>query len=210
MEIGKGIYLVIDPSMDERILLEKLDTLVGSPIAAVQLWDNFPAESAIEPLVRHVCERCSPAGIPVIINNRWEYLRHTPLDGVHFDGIPPDFAAIGKAISRPFRSGLTCNNDLSLVRWAATHGLDYISFCSMFPSPTANSCELVEPGTVREARRLFGSRIFLAGGIRPQNLHQLAGLGHDGIAIVSGIMHAEEPKRALDHYYEELAKNHEN
>ncbi len=210
MEIGKGIYLVIDPSMEERVLLEKLDALLDPRIAAVQLWDNFPAGRIIEPLIRHVCGRCSPVGIPVFINNRWECLRRTPVDGVHFDEIPPDFAAIKRAVGRPFGAGLTCNNDLAAVRWAAANGMDYISFCSMFPSTTATSCELVGLDTVREARRLFGERIFLAGGIRPGNVAQLTGLGHDGIAVVSGIMHAQDPKKALDAYYENITRDHEN
>lgn len=204
MELKNGIYLIVDPAMDEKILLKKIDQIVGSPIVAVQIWDNFQTGQSIEPLVWQIHKRCSPAGIPVIINNRWEYLQHTPLDGVHFDQIPQDLPTLRAAIARPFITGLTCNNDLSVVQWAADYQLAYISFCSMFPSPTANSCELVDFQTVREARQLFKNHIFLAGGIRPHNLHQLTDLHHDGIAVVSGVMDAEHPAAAIQRFYQNL------
>lgn len=203
MEIS-GIYLVIDPAMDEKTLLRKLDALVDEPIAAVQLWDNFRKRQPIEKLIHRICERCLPAAIPVLINNRWEYLQHTPLHGVHFDHVPHDLEKIKAEIGRPFITGLTCNNDLTLVRWSADHKLDYISFCSMFPSNTANSCELVNFETVREARRIFSNPIFLAGGIRPDNLDQLASLEYDGVAVVSGIMNAKNTKETLKQYYQHL------
>lgn len=205
MELKNGIYLIVDPAMDEKILLEKIDRIVGSPIVAVQIWDNFQTGQSIETLVWQIHKRCSPAGIPVIINNRWEYLQHTPLDGIHFDQIPLDLAALRAAIARPFITGLTCSNDLSLVQWAADNQLAYISFCSMFPSATATSCELVDFQTVREARQLFKNPIFLAGGIRPHNLRQLTDLHYDGIAVVSGIMDADHPAAAIGRFYQNLS-----
>lgn len=202
--MNKGIYLVIDPAMDEHVLLEKLDLILGERIIAIQLWDNFGDHQSVAKLVQQVCERCSPANIPVLINNRWEHLRNSPLSGVHFDKVPQGLEKIKATLGRPFIAGLTCNNDLSVVRWAADHQLDYISFCSMFPSSTANSCELVDFGTVREAHRIFHKPIFLAGGIRPGNLNKLDGLDYDGIAVVSGIMNAEDPRKSISEYYEQL------
>ncbi|HBG42379.1 thiamine phosphate synthase [Limibacterium fermenti] len=205
-KITKGIYLVIDPSMDRLLLLDKLRLALQQPIAAVQIWDNFDKNADIEGFIRPVSALCAEADTPLLMNNRWEYLLHFPLDGVHFDQIPDDMGAIRQKVGRTFISGLTCNNDLSWVRWAAAHRLDYISFCSVFPSSTANSCELVDFDTVRQARALFSRPIFLAGGIRPENMDKLNTLPYDGVAVVSGIMSVADPIDAIKKYSEQLIK----
>lgn len=202
--IDRGIYLVIDPAMDETTLLDKLDIVLNERIVAVQIWDNFPEEQRIQPLIKKISDRCHKKAVPLLINNRWEYLTETVLDGVHFDAIPHDFDHIKTKVNRSFLSGLTCNNNLATVQWAATHHIDYISFCSMFPSTTSNSCELVNFETVREAQRIFPNPIFLAGGIKPDNVRKLDELEYHGIAVISGIMTAESPIESIHQYNQYL------
>ncbi|MBE8714440.1 thiamine phosphate synthase [Sphingobacterium hungaricum] len=208
--LSSGIYLVIDPSMDEKTLLSKLAIIVQERIVAVQVWDNFREGQAVESLLTKISLLCSKANIPLLINNQWSYLESVPLDGVHFDEIPSDLAAIRKTIQRPFIQGLTCNNDLSQVQWAAENGMDYISFCSIFPSATSTSCELVDFQTIRDAKRLFNKPIFLAGGINPQNVGELSELRCNGIAVISGIMGSENPQTAIQTYYKHLGEYDEN
>ncbi len=204
--ISPGIYLIVDPSMDEHLLMDKLAVVVKEKISALQIWDHFEGVSQPGLLVERICTLCRANSIPVLINNRWEYLQTIPLDGVHFDEIPASLATIRQAIARPFLCGITCNNDLSVIQWAADHELDYISFCSMFPSSTANSCELVSYDTVQKANAIFSKPIFLAGGINPNNIHQLNELDYSGIAVVSGIMSAEHPGESVRNYYKQLKK----
>lgn len=203
-KLGPGIYLVVDPSMPEEALLEKLDRVLPEKIVALQIWDHFPEGQDAATLIGAINEKARDAGIPVFINNRWEYLIGSSLSGVHFDEIPPDLEQIRRLVNRPFLTGLTCTNDLSLVRWAAENDMDYLSFCSMFVSATANSCELVDFETVRSARSIFQKPIFLAGGLRPGNLGKLDGLPYDGIAVISGVMSSDDPAGAIRKYYETL------
>ena len=202
--IESGIYLVIDPSMEEQILLEKLQVVLTKKMAAVQIWDNFQAEQNIVELIQKIHSLCAQHQIPLLINNRWEYLQTTGLDGVHFDEIPANLDKIKKEINTDFIIGLTCGNDLSHVKWAAKHNIDYISFCSMFPSSSVSNCEIIDYDTVKKATLIFDKPLFLAGGIYPKNMKQLDGLKFDGIAVISGIMNAEHPDKAIDEYYENL------
>lgn len=199
-QIKDGIYLVIDPAMERQMLLSQLQKALTGAVAAVQVWDNFLPGEDIKALVEQVIVLCRPFGIPVLINNRWQLVGKTGLDGVHFDAVPEDFRKENyKGII-----GLTCGNDLATVGQAVALGADYISFCSMFPSATANSCELVHPETVTKARELTNMPIFLAGGITPQNIGSLNTLPYNGIAVVSGIMKAAEPNEAIKEYQSKL------
>lgn len=202
--IKSGIYLVIDPSMEEQVLLNKLQIILTKEISAVQIWDNFKDEQNIEELIQKIHFLCAQHQTPVLINNQWKYLDTTELDGVHFDAVPTNIADIRKQINRNFIFGLTCENNLADVRWAAKHNIDYISFCSMFPSSSVSNCEIVNHETVKRASLIFDKPLFLAGGIYPENLKQLDELKYDGIAVISGIMNSENPDLAIDEYYENL------
>lgn len=203
-QIEGGIYLIIDPRVDINLLLSQLQILSEFKFSAIQIWDNSVNRNVMDTLIRSVCNIVIPKKIPVIINNNWEYLITHKLSGVHFDEIPDNINAIRNQIKRPFITGLTCNNDLSKVYWAAKNHFNYISFCSMFPSQTATSCQLVNFDTIREARKIFKNPIFLAGGIKPGNLDLLKGLPFDGIATVSGIINRSNPFDELKLYLNKL------
>ncbi|MGN6492929.1 MAG: thiamine phosphate synthase [Agriterribacter sp.] len=202
--IQKGIYLVVDPAMDKNCLLSRLQQAVEQPIVAVQVWDNLENVEHVNELLASVIGICKQANVPILINNRWELVATMDFDGVHFDSIPENIDLIKSKTGRKIITGITCNNDLSVVQWADDHALNYISFCSMFPSSTANSCELVSFETVRQARLITSLPIFLAGGIRPGNIRALKELDYSGIAVVSGVMSANNPAEAINLYHEKL------
>ncbi|MCL6524722.1 MAG: thiamine phosphate synthase [Thermoflavifilum sp.] len=201
-----GIYLIIDPAMEEAILLQKLSVIINKGISAVQIWDHFPNEKNVKQLILNIQAICEPHQVPLLMNNRWEYLQDIKLAGVHFDDPPDSLPDIQKKINRKFIVGLTCGNDLRKVEWALSNDIDYISFCSMFPSPSAGVCEIVTHETVQKARMMFKKPIFLAGGIRPNNLMALSDLDFDGIAVISGLMYADEPDKVLIDYLKNLKK----
>jgi thiamine-phosphate pyrophosphorylase len=205
--IKSGIYLVVDPAMEEAILLKKIAVCLREKLAAVQIWDNFQAAQDIPGLVQKIGDLCHEKDIPVLLNNRWEILNDTVADGVHFDQIPENISEIRASVNKPFLSGLTCNNDLAYVRWATANKMDYISFCSMFPSTTSNSCDLVDFRTVQSATEISNLPIFLAGGIRPENVANLQDLRYFGIAVISGIMSSDKPDESIREYYKRLNMN---
>ncbi|MDN3657223.1 thiamine phosphate synthase [Ferruginibacter paludis] len=204
MKIQNGIYLIIDPSMDRNVLLRKLKEIIYEDIAAIQIWDNFkPNENPVE-LINGILQLCYTKNFPVLINNQWELLKQTSLDGVHFDKVQDNISQLKCELGREIITGITCNNDLSVVKWANENELDYISFCSMFPSSTANSCELITFNTIKEARKITALPVFLAGGIKPENIEMLNELNYSGIAVVSGIMNIDKPVEALKKYQQKI------
>ncbi|HWK99474.1 MAG TPA: thiamine phosphate synthase [Parapedobacter sp.] len=202
--IGTGVYLVIDPSMNRSELYDKLDAVLAEGIAALQIWDHFREGDDIPKLINELCLRCHAKDVPVLINNLWPYLIDTPLDGVHFDAASRDYKAVQAAIGRPFLCGITATNDMTPVWWARDHQADYISFCSMFPSSTADSCEIVTPASVNRAKAIYSGPVFLAGGIRPDNVAELNELHYAGIAVISGIMSSDTPGKTIRQYQKNI------
>jgi len=208
-KIDGGVYLVLDPRMDMDILLEKLGQALDGGVSVLQIWNIWPGSFGIEDkhdFISGIKKKSAGYSIPVLINEEWELLHKTDLDGVHFDGIPDQYHQLKSLINREFISGITCGNDLDVVRWAEDNNLDYISFCSMFPSSSVGSCEIVRPETVRNAREITSIPIFVSGGITAGNLPDLADLDIDGVAVISGILSSGSPRQSASDYVEALHK----
>jgi thiamine-phosphate pyrophosphorylase len=203
-KINGGLYLVIDPALGLDFIVPKVEQAIRGGVDVLQIWNNWGKEQNKHELIKAVCDLAHKYHIPVLINEEWQLLQSTELDGAHFDDIP-DIAAIRQIIERPIITGLTCGNNLNHIKWATDNQLDYISFCSMFPSSSAGICEIVRKETVMHARQLTSLPIFVAGGLSLNNIEELAGAGIDGIALISAIMQAEDAMESAKQFKEKLA-----
>jgi len=202
-----GVYLVVDPSMDQAVLLDKVEQALEGGVNILQIWNNWPdriQEGDKQQLGSYIREMAHEYDVPVLMNDDWEMLLNTDLDGVHFDAVPEDFEKIKKEIGRDFLTGITCSNDLEVIKWAEENDFDYISFCAMFPSPSVGSCEIVKPETVKRAREITDMPLFLSGGITPDKIAELDGLEFNGVAVISGILKDDEPRKQASNYNQAL------
>lgn len=202
--IKGGLYLVIDPVKGLEVVLPVVEQALAGGIDLIQVWNHWSLGQSKVAFIEGICKAAHLYNVPVLINEDWQLMNHTPLDGIHFDEIPAGIEHIRQEVQRPFLCGITCGNDLQKVQWAMDSGMDYLSFCSMFPSGTANSCELVKLETVQAARKMTRMPIFLAGGITPDNINGLSSTGFDGVAVISGIMQARDPLQKTNDYKQAL------
>ncbi len=198
--ILKGVYIVVDPLMDEVRIIQQLEKIKNENISAVQIWNNPKVENIESSLIDNIIRVFQNTPTPILINDQWELLKNHDLDGVHFEELPEDWERIREEISIPFIKGLTLQNDLTSVPLFNELNFDYLSFCSLFPSLTADQCEIVSQDTVEKCRKLTSKPIFLAGGINLENIQSIQHLPADGIAVVSSIMNAENPLEKLKEY----------
>lgn len=206
-----SVYLVVDPSRDQTRLIDKVEQALEGGVDILQIWNHWPdgmRKADREQLATYIQKMGASYDVPVLINDDWKILSSTQLDGVHFDNIPENFEQIKEEIGRDFIAGITCSNDLEVVKWADEHGLDYISFCAMFPSPSVGSCEIVRPETVQKAREITDLPLFLSGGITPDKIGELAELDFNGVAVISGILNADEPQQMTSDYKYALGELH--
>ncbi len=200
------LYLIADATLEKERIMHKIFDAVKNGVGIVQLYNTEKLSAEQIATLNALCTICHQNHVSVLVNNNWQLLTKTLLDGVHFDSIPTNFQEIKQIIGRHFLSGITCSNDLSVVEWAAEHQFDYISFCSMFPSLTANQCEIVSFDTVKQARMITDMPLFVAGGINLNNLNELSELPINGIAVVSGIMSSDDVPTITKKYFSEINK----
>src|SRR5690625_5472875 len=131
--IHKGVYVVIDPGMEQQSILSQLEKVKKKPLAAIQIWNN-PNTKITSHLIESILALFKDTNTPVLINNEWAYLKEFDLDGVHFDTLPTDLEQINKEVNRKFIKGITLTNELGGLSEIEAMGFDYLSFCSVFPS----------------------------------------------------------------------------
>lgn len=191
---------MLNPAMENSLLLSRLKQALEGGVQILQIWNNWPASFTFaekKALIKAISNMSSQYKVPLLINEEWELIKDHGLDGVHFDEIPKDYERIKAEIKRGFIAGITCSNDLKVVEWAEQNQLDYISFCAMFPSSSVDSCEIVQPDTLKKAREITDIPLFVSGGITAENLTSLNELDFSGVAVISGILNADEPKNSV-------------
>lgn len=193
-KITGGLYLVVDPTAPD--ILTKLQLALEGGVDVVQVWDHWPAEVDKPAFINDVCGIAFKYQVPVIINNDWKLISETNLAGVHFDHLPQNFDRIKASISKQLILGVTCGNDERVIDQAIGLGVDYLSFCAMYPSLSVNACDIVTPEMIRQTRMKTSLPIFVSGGVTPDNLPALLALGASGVAVVSGILKSAQPDKA--------------
>ena len=199
----KSIYLIADPAIEPSVLLNKIEMALKGGLFAVQLWNNWQKVSNKIEIITSIHQLTKLVDVPLILNEGQDCLDLPCFEGIHLD-LPNDKIQAYRQKRPDLIWGLTCSNETEKLIWAEQNSLDYVSYCSIFPSKTSNSCELVSFDTIYETRQFFSRKVFLAGGINQNTIPNLKDLPFDGIALVSAIMDAENPTEAVLNYSEIL------
>ncbi|SIN70086.1 thiamine phosphate synthase [Algoriphagus halophilus] len=202
----EGIYLVLDPNQPWLELLEKTQQALKGGVQLLQIWNHWPEQVTEQDKIKF-CQDIKKIAqtyqVPVLINEDWKLAEKCNLDGVHLDKVPEEFELIRESLKSKI-IGLTVGNQEELILWAEENQLSYISFCSVFPSSSVDTCELVHPESIQQARKLTSLPIFLSGGINPENLEKLSHFSFEGIAVISGILNSTDPEMAVQTYLQQL------
>ena len=88
--------------------------------------------------------------------------------------------------------GATCYNQLELARQAIANGADYVAFGSMFSSATKPSAVKAPLNLLSDAKTALACPVVAIGGIRLDNIAQIASAGADAAAIISELFDADD------------------
>lgn len=213
----KGLYFVVDISFVEKVGVEKLSEIVERAIKGgvdvIQLWAdeakwqlNF---KEFFDVAKKLIDIAHKYNVPVLIANDVELCAKLNADGVHLDGyeIPKQSGEeIREIIGSDKIIGITCGNDIKKIEWAKQNGVDYISFCSIFPTSSVDSCEIVPLEMIKKAKEILGEDfpVFASGGITIENVSDVLTAGADGVAVISAIMKSENPEEVSSKFKEKI------
>lgn len=174
------------PGLDQKGFLSSLDAVLqNNGIDLVQL--RAPQLSAVEysSLASAVIKLCRRQGARIVLNQESELAENLGADGVHLNS-----ARLSQMRARPlpqdFLVGASCHDE-SQIHQAQSAGADYVIVGPVLGTPSHPQTQAL--GWERFSRLAGLSRlpVYAIGGMRPEHLDKIRGLGGHGIAAVRSL-----------------------
>ncbi|HLP00463.1 MAG TPA: thiamine phosphate synthase [Opitutaceae bacterium] len=200
-----SLYLVTDPEMTARRgLIETVRAAVAGGVTIVQLRDKAASARALAETGRALLALLQPLGVPLLVNDRIDVAHAIGADGVHIgqDDLPPPAA---RAVLGPRAIiGLSVTNADQLATVDAS--VDYVGLGPLFPTGTkTDAAPALGEAEFSAIRRRLACPVVAIGGINLGNLARTIAAGADGVALVSAICAAPDPRAAAQELRTALA-----
>lgn len=195
-----GLYLVTDPVMTQRHgLLTTVSAAIGGGASVVQLRDPDAGDDEVVAMGRLVLTVTRPAGVPLIINDRVHLVAEIGADGAHIGQGDLDPVEARRVVGPHASLGLSCAR-VEEVERAATlprGTLDYLGLGPVWATPTKPDHD---PAVGLEGLRALAAASRLPsvaiGGIDLDRTPEVMATGVDGVAVVSAVCAADDPRAA--------------
>jgi len=199
------LYLVTDQALTRgRSLQDIVAAAVAGGVGCVQLREKALATG--EFLARAVALKrlLAPVGVPLVINDRIDVALACGADGVHLgqSDLPPEEARrllpphvfIGWSVETP-----------EDVRRAASLPVDYLGVSPVFATPTkTDTSPAWGLAGLRQVRAMTALPLVAIGGIHCGNAAEVLRAGADGLAVVSALCAADDPRAAAQAMQEQM------
>ena len=198
MKLAKNtmlLYAVTDRSwLGNRTLAEQVEDTLKGGATFIQLrekeldFDDFVKEA------RAIKTLTDAYKIPFVINDAVEVALAVDADGVH---VGQDDMAAGELRKRIGDKIIGVSADtVELALKAEADGADYIGVGAIYATATKTDAEVVPFETIAAICQAVTIPVVAIGGLNETNIHNLAGTGVDGVALVSAIFAKDDIVRA--------------
>ncbi|MFC0679982.1 thiamine phosphate synthase [Lysobacter korlensis] len=194
-----GVYAITADLTDTALLLDRAGQVLDAGVCLLQYRNKQATAELRAQQAKELLALCRASSVPLIINDDWRLAAELGADGVHLGGEDGDVALARQALGAQAIIGASCYDELSRARAAVTSGASYVAFGAFFASrtkPLARTCGL----DVLQAAADLGVPRVAIGGITPDNAGPLVEAGADMLAVISGIVDADDPAAAVRAY----------
>ncbi len=166
-------------------------------VSIVQFREKGSATNRLE-AARAIAEICRQQGVLFLVNDDPEFARAARADGVHVGRRDPTPATARAILGPGAIVGVTVYGGESEEEAAQEAGADYVAIGPFYPSPTKPEDQVAPLAVLDAVVRRTRMPVFAIGGITAKNAGVLASYGVAGVAVVSAIMDAPDPRRAAE------------
>lgn len=192
-----SLYLVTDPAMvARRGVLDTVLAAVAGGVTLVQLRDKEAGDAAFAQEAERLLAALRPLGVPLIVNDRPAIARAIGADGVHVGQSDGDPRRVRDLVGEDMILGLSAATPQEFA--AVPDGVvDYLGIGPVFATGTKPDHD--PPTGIDGLARLVGLaplRSVAIGGIGLGSAAAVRATGVEGIAVVSAICAAADPREA--------------
>lgn len=189
------LYVVTDERPDADSLLSAVAAALAGGATAVQLRRKQDLGRRFVELGRAVRKLTREHGALFLVNDRVDVAFLVEADGVHV-GQDDIACRDARRILGPDAVIGVSAETLAEARQAERDGADYLGVGAVFPTGSKPDAGLTGMGGLREIMRSVNVPVVAIGGITADNAAEVLACGVSGIAVVSAVMSAADPRAA--------------
>ena len=190
-----SLYLVTEESIRLEDLKDIIVQSAAGGVSMVQLREKTSSSLAFYKKAKEIKALLHQLSVPFVINDRVDIALAVGADGIHIGQDDLPLSIVKDMIPEHMFIGVSVAT-LEEAQEAEASGADYIGVGSVFPTVTKEDAVLVSIEEVENIAKSVSIPTVAIGGISLNNIKELSGSGIDGVAVVSAIMNAEDPKLA--------------
>ena len=198
-----SLYLVTDRDLAKgRSILRVVEQAVRGGVTVVQLREKDCSARDFVQLADEMKRLLAARGVPLIINDRVDVALAVQADGVHIGQTDMPYAHVrrlarlGGRVGRNMLIGLSVETPAQADE-AEGLDVDYLGVSPIFGTPTKPELQAVWGiEGLRGLRARSRHKLIAIGGINESNVDDVIRAGADGVAVVSAICSADNPKEA--------------
>lgn len=204
MKFDLRVYAVTDRSWTgAQSLEEQLETALKAGVTLVQLREKELDDEAFLAEAREIKKLTDRYQVPLIINDNVEVALACDAAGVHVGQEDLEAGRVRELLGPDKILGVTAKT-VEQARRAQAAGADYLGSGAVFGSATKKNAKPMTKELLREITASVSIPVVAIGGINQENVHELAGTGIAGVAVVSGIFAEADIAGAVDRLRREV------
>jgi thiamine-phosphate pyrophosphorylase len=179
-----------------RPLVEIVAAAVKGGVTMVQLREKTAPTRAFLEEARALKALLAPLGVPLIINDRADIALAVGADGMHVGQTDMPLAVARELLGPRAILGLSITNHVQIAREDAG-AADYLGLGPLYLQQTKK--DAATPLGVEGFRALRAATpkpVVAIGGLKAQNAAPVIAAGANGVAVVSAIVSADDPRAA--------------
>lgn len=165
-------------------------------VRAVQLRDKSLTSKELYETAYELRRLTARYGAKLIINDRVDVALAVEADGVHIGVSSLPIYKVRRLLGEKKLIGVSCHNQVQAIT-AQEMGADFITFGPVYYTPSkAPYGDPVGIAKLDQVTGMLQIPVFALGGVNRNNCHEVMACGVRGIALISGIISADDPREA--------------
>lgn len=182
------LYLVTDNAwLKGKTLESQVEEAVRGGVTFVQLRNKDICSEELAAEAKNIKKITDRYKIPFVVNDDIRAALEADADGVHVGQSDMSAKDVRSLIGEAKILGVSVQS-VQQALLAQKQGADYLGVGAVFPTGTKNDADDVDANTVAEICRAVNIPVVAIGGISEKNIHELCGMGLDGVAVISAIL----------------------
>ena len=171
--------------------MEQVEAALKGGVTCVQLREKELDQETFLQEALEMRELCRQYGVPFIINDEVEIAIRCKADGIHVGQKDMEAGDVREIVGEEMILGVSVQTVEQAIA-AQKAGADYLGVGAVFPTSTKTDACDVSYQTLKDICEAVSIPVVAIGGIKKENMKELAGSGIDGVALVSAIFAAED------------------